>query len=256
MNEMEPYSFLLKKVVTSLVLPPGILIPILLALILFVTKRLRTFLFVILLLVYVVSIEPTKELFLRPLENAYPLPSREQIQQADAIVVLGGGVLENAPDPDGPGVVSADSLARLYGAYRAHSAIKKPIIISAGQVFGRQPEAEVSRRVLLKWGVAPQNVIVEIRSRDTAENALYTAEICQRKNWRKVVLVTSAYHMRRAVILFNRHLREIVPYPTDYKTARKSYDFGSFLPGADNVADIAAATKEYIGIVFYKIASR
>jgi uncharacterized SAM-binding protein YcdF (DUF218 family) len=184
------------------------------------------------------------------------VPSQGEMQRADAIVVLGASVFDNAPDADGPGAISAESLARLHGAYKAHSANKKPIIISAGQVFGRKPESELSRRVLLKWGVAPQYIIVETRSRDTAENAQYAGEICQQKNWRKVVLVTSAYHMKRSVFLFKKYLKEIVPYPTDYKTARKGYDYGSFLPGADNMGDIAAATKEYLGILYYRIASR
>ncbi|MEO0249844.1 MAG: YdcF family protein [candidate division WOR-3 bacterium] len=253
---MDTYLFLVKKVLTSLLLPPGILIPILLVLILFVTKRLRTFLFIVLLLIYMCSIEPTKDLLLRPLETAYPLPARAEIQRADVIVVLGGGVVENVPDADGPGALSGDSLARLYGAYKVYAAIKKPIIISAGQVFGRQPEAEVARRVLLRWGVPPNHSIAEVRSKDTVENALYAAEICQQRNWRNVVLVTSAYHMRRAVLLFNRYLKEIVPYPTDYKISRKKYDYMSFLPGANNLADIAAAMKEYIAIASYRIVSR
>lgn len=251
---MDTYFFLLKKVLTSLLLPPGILIPVLLALILFVTRRLKTCLFILVLLVYICSIEPTRNLLLRPLEAAYPFPAREDIHRADAIVVLGGGVIENAPDADGPGSLSGDSLARLYGAYKVHTAIKKPIIISAGQVFGRQPEAEVARRVLLRWGVPPQHAIAEVRSKDTAENALYAAEICQQRNWRNVVLVTSAYHMKRATLLFNRYLKEIVPYPTDYKISRKKYDYMSFLPGADNLADVAAAAKEYMAILLYKVS--
>ena len=68
--------------------------------------------------------------------------------------------------------------------------------------------------------------------------------------------MTSAYHMKRSTFLFRRHLKEIVPYPTDYKTGRRGYDYGSFLPGADNMGDIAAATKEYLGIIFYKVAFR
>lgn len=250
------FVFLLKKTVMAFILPPGLFIALALLAVLLITKRFRSFLLGLLVLIYFVSIEPTKDLFMRPLENAYPVPSQGEMRRADAIIVLGGGIFDNAPDADGPGTVSPDSLVRLYGAYRVHSAIRKPIIISGGQVGGRKPESELSRRVLLNWGVAAQYIIIETRSRDTAENALFTGEICQQRGWRKAVLVTSAYHMKRSVFLFNKYLREIVPYPTDYRTSRRNYDYGSFLPGADNVGDIATATKEYLGIIFYKIASR
>jgi len=246
------FGFLLKKVLTAFLLPPGIFLVLLLAGMVFITKRFRSFLFGLFLLLYLLSIEPAKDLLLLPLENRYPVPSWSEIQHVDAIVVLGGGALENAPDIDGQGALDGDSLLRVLAAYRLHAASKKPIIVAGGAVFGSRPESEISREVLHRLGVKQQSVLVETKSKDTNENALFVRAICQRRNWNKIVLVTSAFHMKRALMLFDRFFNEIVPYPTDYKTLRRGYGYWSFLPDASNLADIALAVKEYLGIIYYK----
>jgi uncharacterized SAM-binding protein YcdF (DUF218 family) len=249
---MDTLGFLLKKTLTAFIVPPGIFLLLLAAAIFIVRKRFRSFLFGLLLLLYLVSIEPIKDLLLLPLENRYPLPARSELQQVDAIVVLGGGALENAPDMDGQGTLSGDSLVRVLTAYRLHASLRKPVIVSGGAVDGSKPEAEISRSVLQRLGVKQQFILVETKSKDTYENALFVREICQKKNWNKIVLVTSAFHMKRAVMLFRRSFSDIVPFPTDYKTLRRSYGFWSFLPDASNLADVALAVKEYVGIMYYR----
>lgn len=247
------FSFLLKKTLTALLLPPGLFLVLLLAGMLFVTKRFRSFLLGLFLLLYMLSIEPTKDLLLLPLENRYPVPAWSELQNVDAIVVLGGGALENAPDIDGQGALSGDSLERIVSAYRLHAALKKPIIVAGGAVLGRKAESEIARDVLRRLGAKEQFILAETRSMDTNENALFAAEICRKKNWSRIVLVTSAFHMKRSLMLFNRFFNGIVPYPTDYKTLRRNYDYWSFLPDASNLADTATALKEYLGIMYYKL---
>ncbi len=92
-----------------------------------------------------------------------------------------------------------------------------------------------------------------MKSMDTKENAIFTQEICRAHNWNKIVLVTSAYHMPRSMLLFRRFFKDIVPYPTDYKSLRKTYDYWSFLPDPERMAETAAAMKEYLGIAYYKL---
>ena len=88
---------------------------------------------------------------------------------------------------------------------------------------------------------------------DTYENAQYVKEIADRHQFRKIVLITSAFHMKRSYLLFNKRFKEIIPYPTDYQTSRGSYDVLSFLPNAWNLSLIESAMKEYLGFLFYKI---
>ncbi len=253
---MESFGFLLKKTLSAMLLPPGIFVLLLVVAILFLKKRLRTFLLALVVLLYVFSIEPVKDLFLLPLENAYPMPSWSNLQRVDAIVVLGGGALDNAPDLDGEGSISADSLARVLGSYRLHATLRKPIIVAGGTIFGKKPESELSKKYLLMLGVKEQDILTEAMSKDTRENALFVRDICQKRNWTRIALVTSAFHMKRAVILFKPFFTDIVPYPTDYKSARVGYNFGSFLPSASNMAEISAAFKEYLGIIYYTLTLR
>jgi uncharacterized SAM-binding protein YcdF (DUF218 family) len=249
---MDSFGFLLKKTLTVFLVPPGILLVLFVVGMLFVKKRFRSFLLGLFVLLYLLSIEPTKDLLLLPLENRYPVPSWSELQRVDAIVVLGGGVLENAPDVDGQGALSSDSLARVVAAYRLHTRLRKPIIPSGGAVFGSKAEAEVSRDTLYRLGVKQEFVLVETKSKDTSENALFVSEICKKRTWNKIALVTSAYHMRRSLMLFGRFFNDIVPCPTDYKTLRRGYGYWSFLPDASSLADTAIAVKEYLGIIYYR----
>ncbi|MBA4419421.1 MAG: YdcF family protein, partial [Syntrophus sp. (in: bacteria)] len=126
-------------------------------------------------------------------------------------------------------------------------------LISGGNVFGREPEAEVTKRFLKSLGVKESDIIPESKSQDTFENARFTRDICKEKGIKSILLITNAYHMRRSVMLFHKYFSDILPYPTGYKVSEGSYNLFSFLPDASNIAGIATALKEYMGILFYKI---
>jgi uncharacterized SAM-binding protein YcdF (DUF218 family) len=176
------FSFLLKKTVTAFLLPPGIFLLLFLAGALFAAKRFRYFLLGLFILLYALSIEPTTNLILLPLENRYPIPSWSEIRKADAIVALGGGAIEHAPHIDGMGALSGDSLQRVMAAYRLHAELKKPIIVAGGAFSGEKPESEISKEVLHRLGVKQESILAETRSKDTNENALFVMEICRKKN--------------------------------------------------------------------------
>ena len=254
---MEFPGFLLKKTLLAVVLPPGIFLVLFIVAILFVRERLRPVLFVLVLLLYLFCIEPGKDLLLLPLENTYPVPSWSDLERVEAIVVLGGGVLADTPDIDCPGTISSDSVVRLLGAYRLHVALRKPIIVTGGTAFGRKPGwSDISKKILVRLGVKETLIVTEAMSRDTEENARFVRDICRKRNWKRIALVTSACHMRRAMILFNGFFTEIVPFPTDYKCGRARYGYGSFLPDASNLGATSAALKEYLGITYYKLTLR
>jgi len=116
----------------------------------------------------------------------------------DAIVVLGAAVW--------PGGVPSPTLAR-----RAETAIDlyrngyAPVIVASGGV-GRSPpaEAEIIRRIALENGVPAEAIRVEDRSRSTAENVLFSAELLRRLSARKIVVVTDSYHLLRATFGFRQ----------------------------------------------------
>jgi uncharacterized SAM-binding protein YcdF (DUF218 family) len=204
-------------------------------------------------LIYGLSISPTAELFITPLERSYPIPSISNISQCDVYVVLGGGSNEEAPTIDGKGMPLGDALFRVMGAYRLYLLFPKPIIISGGGPFEREPEAEITKKFLLSLGVREEHIVAESKSQDTFQNAAYTGTICRERKFRKILLLTNAYHMRRSVLLFSRVHKDIIPYPTGFRGPWSRYTMFSFLPNASNMAEIALALKEYIGILFYRI---
>ncbi len=236
--------FFLKKLISYFILPPGIFV-VLLLVIGVLSKRNKAVRFLALsgaLVLYLISTEPVKDLLYIPLERIYPVPDRVE---GNAIVVLGGGVY-------GTGHLKGSSFKRLITGYKLHKDTGLPLILAGGSATGTVPEAVVMLRVLKELGADEKKIFIDDRSRDTRENALYTREICQRIGCSKVTLVTSAFHMKRAVEIFRKVGLEVQPYPTDFRTDLK-YTVYSIFPKSGAFEDSAIAIREYIGIVFYKL---
>jgi uncharacterized SAM-binding protein YcdF (DUF218 family) len=244
--------FIIKKIITYAIVPPGCFIILLLLFAVFLKKRSRLFALLLAVLLYFFSIQPAGDLFMMPLEDAYKPPSLTEVKAGNAYVVLGGGVNDFAPDIDGKGTLSSSALPRLICAYRLYRIDKKPIIFSGGTIFGRRPEAEIAKRVLLSLGVNEKDIFMEAKSRDTYENAKYVKELAEKHNIKRIVLITSAFHMKRSMLLFDNFFKETIPCPTGYNTSKAKYDLLSYLPNAGSIECIAVALKEYMGILFYK----
>jgi uncharacterized SAM-binding protein YcdF (DUF218 family) len=245
-----PFTFIAKKIVTSALLPPGLFIVLLLLSAMFV-KRLRLWSIIFACIIYVSSIEPMAELLLRPLEDAFQPSSMEEIKKCDAYVVLGAGVRDNVPDINGTGALNTHALPRVITAYRLYQINKRPIILSGGRIFKRATEADIAATLLMSLGVPKRHIFKEDKSIDTAENAEYVKTIADKLKVRKIVLITSASHMRRSHLLFSNYFREIAPYPTDYQTSRNSYDLLSYLPDTQSLESVSMAVKEYLGVCWY-----
>ncbi len=246
------------KIITALILPPGIFILILFLCLIFLIKKkyLITKIIIIstILLIYLLSIEPIKNLLVLPLENEYPALNRNiKYTDIDFIVILGGGTIAASPEEENKSVLATASTKRtLYGA-RLHHITKKPIIISGGIVFKKdksEPEALVAKKFLIELGIHPSKIKIEANSRNTWENA---KEIKNNFAPDKILLVTSAYHMPRSVFCFKENGIETIPCPTDYMGTRTNYNFESFFPRAGNLGGSYIALKEYLGYLYYKI---
>jgi uncharacterized SAM-binding protein YcdF (DUF218 family) len=187
------------------------------------------------------------------LENDLHIPANTS---GDVIILLGGGVYDKAPDLSGIGAPSEEMLGRVVTAVRLQKRMNVAVIISGGAVFqGRQAEAPIVKRFLIDLGVPANKVIIEDKSRDTIENAKYTKEICERYNFKKPLVVTSAYHMRRAVISFEKAGMKVTPFPAYFKTWKnKKYGWEDYLPDASDIKKSYMALHEYLGILLYKFA--
>ncbi|QID32991.1 YdcF family protein [Pampinifervens florentissimum] len=236
-------SFFLKKLLSLILLPPTLFIILFLIIAVISKRRVVSLLaFFGAFGLYLLSVEPVKDMLYKPLEEAYPVPREVQ---ADALVVLGGGSYNT-------GILKEDSMKRLLTGFILHKRYGLPIILSGGASIGKLPEAEVMKQVLEELGVDKKEIITEVRSRDTFENAKYVKEICKERNFKKIVLITSAYHMRRAVETFRRAGLETIPYPTDFKQD-KSYNLYSFIPRMSVLNDSYKALREHLGGLAYSM---
>ena len=231
--------FFIKKLITSFILPPGILI--IAFFLIAILERKKKFIFFLsiffVIFIYLISIEPFKDLILSPLESYYRIP--EKID-AEAIVVLGGGKYDN-------GFLKEDSMNRLLTAYFVHKKTNLLLILSGGAVEGKIPESKVMSDLLKKLGIEDNKIIEESLSRDTSENAFFVEKICRERKIKKVILVTSGYHMKRAVTIFKKTNLNVIPYPTDFKNDL-NYNIYSFLPKFSTFAISIRALREHIAI--------
>jgi len=247
--------FALKKILTTFIIPPGLFV--LLALfsgLWMLRRRVKWGMLNLGLagLIYLLSISPVSDRLMGPLERPWPIPPKVT---GDVIVVLGGGVISGVPDLSGRGFLAESSLSRLLTGLRIHRATGLPIIFSGGKVSEEgDAEAAVAGRILSDLGVAAASIIIEDQSRDTMESARLVKEICQRRNWRQPILVTSAYHMARSLSAFRKAGMEVNLYPGDFLVAPSpAYNWRDYLPGLRPLVASAAAIREYLGLIFYKL---
>ena len=228
--------FSLKKIIPLFLLPPGIFILALLALgwhLWRAKKKGSAFcVYLLSLLLWLLSTGFMADKLMGRLEEEFTVPKKPA---GDVIVLLGGGINENAPDLTGSGAPLEAMLARMVTAVRLQRQLHLPILISGGGKPGRIPETRIVRRFLLDLGVADRDILLEDKSRDTTQNARFSKEILKRHNFRHPLLVTSAFHMRRSVEAFKRFDVAVTPVPASFISSPESSAeiWSVFMPQAD-----------------------
>lgn len=199
-----------------------------------------------LLLLFVLSLPAVGDAMLRTLEGE-PV-SRADLEQAQAIVVLGGGRYREAPEYGGD-TVGHETLARLRYAAKLQRESGRPILVTGGRPDGvGLSEAETMRRVLVGEFAVPVRW-VEGESDNTRENALYSAQLLKRAGVTRVLLVTHAWHMPRAARSFEQAGIAVSPAPTLFH--REPMTPLDFLPKGYSGARYAM--HEWIGLVWYRL---
>lgn len=245
--------FLVKKILAALLLPP--LGPLLLvALGLAVLRRRgrlgRLLAWSGLLALYLLSTPAVTDPLLATLQVAPPV-KYAQLRDAQAIVVLGGGRYRDAPEY-GADTVNRLTLERIrYGA-RLARASGLPLLVSGGAPLGGRPEAEAMAEALAQdFGVPVR--WVENASRDTRENARFSAALLHREGIARVLLVSHAWHMRRALVEFAAAGLETVPAPTGFVHTTRPVAF-DWLPSRAGVNHGYYAAHEWLGILAQRLA--
>ena len=189
------------------------------------------------------------------LERLYPPVASTELPEADVIVVLGGGVSPAVPPRVYPHLnTAADRVlhaARLYQAERAPR-----LLVSGGTLpwhTDTPPEAHAMRNLLVQWGVPEEDIWMEPESATTYENARHTADLIREHDMERVLLVTSALHMHRALAVFCSANVPAVPAAIDYHITDGPRSVFDVVPSAEALARSTGAIHEYVGYVVYRL---
>jgi len=258
--------YLLSKLVGTLVLPSSIVAIVIAAgvVLLAVSRRRRLGLglaFAGLLALAVAGFSPLGNLLVLPLEQRFSRPSADAEGQAVAGIIILGGAEDGWVSAGRPGELALNEAAeRVTEGLRLalhHPEAKVVFTGGVGRLLGDDPPgAESVGAYLASVGIDRSRIVLEDRSRNTWENAAFTLPLINAKPGEHWLLVTSAYHMSRAVGCFRVAGLETVPYPVDYRT-RGAEDltrmFGSISSGLMRM-DLGA--EEWIGLVAFRVAGR
>lgn len=185
------------------------------------------------------------------LEEPYPYVAAERQPECSAIVLLGGGM--GAPRRAGDVPEMFGAADRVWHAARLWRAGKAKIIIATGSA-----EQESSYVLLRDLGVPASAIIVEEKAGNTIENGIYVRQLIDKKKLdRRILLVTSAWHMRRSEMIFRRVGLEPIPAASDHEATYGSWRsrkikglrFSDFLPNANAFSVGCIYVKECQGLL-------
>lgn len=181
---------------------------------------------------------------------AQPLEDCETVDVADlphcdAVLILGGGMTTNAQTGRPEMYAAADRVWQGARVFKAGKADK--VILTGGGSF------DSSAPMLADFGV-PLSAVVSFDARNTEEEAKrIKAEFGEKT---KIILITSAWHMRRSLLLFRRAGLDVIPCATDYEMSVKKglpFEAKDFAPSADALMRNSFAIKEWVAYFGYRL---
>lgn len=250
-------SFVALKFLAQLATPPGVLVCGLIAGGLLTLVRLPRLGWWVAML----GIAQAVLFSLNPVADALLLPLEDEARAAaaaappccyDAIVVLGAGVITAAP-PERPEPALTDTSDRLWqGARLYHRGVAPRVIVSGGSYMAQrggpaQTEAQAMREVLVALGVPADRIVMEGNSLNTIDNI---REVRALVGAGRVALVTSGFHMPRALRLARQAGLNAEPFPTDWRIIRSARAAWEILPSVDATVNAMIALREYMALAF------
>jgi len=177
------------------------------------------------------------------------------VGRADAVVVLSGMLNQVDGAPLGEW---NDAVDRFYGGIELFNAGKAPLIVfTRGQVpweLDAIPEGELLAKRAVLLGVPKTAICLTEKVGNTADEALAAAKLLgfRKGEGKSIILVTSAYHMRRALLLFEKAGFRVIPFKVDYQVSnKKEVTVLNYLPNGESLEQSERALREVIGWLYY-----
>lgn len=203
------------------------------------------------------SLFPIGDLLVAPLENRFPQPPVE-LPAPYGIIVLGGAISPALTKDrgqvvfdDGERVAEAVILARRYPNAK--------LLFSGGNgslLSSESLEASEAKQFWIDLGIDPARILLEDKSRNTDENARFSAALVHPEPAQRWLLVTSGFHMPRSVGLFEKAGFTVIPYPVAFHTLRSGHGIDWDTDPARNLRAFEVVAKEYIGLMVYRLTGR
>ena len=241
----------LHKILPIFVLPIMLLIiVILIALI----KNKKNLIYTAIVVLYILSTPIFSKNFFKLVEGGDSRTPISSIDRADAIVVLSG--ILNIHEVGDSAYIEWGDPDRYFGGIALYKAGKAQKLVFTGGKMpwdkAKKTEGEVLREYAILNGIPSEKILVTIDVENTADEAMAVKKLINPS--KKIILVTSAFHMYRAKRLFEKHGFDVIPLKVDYKTGRNNIiTIIDFLPSANNLEITEKGVREIIGRLFYLI---
>ena len=241
----------LHKILPTFVLPIMLfIIVILIGLI----KNKKKLIYIAIGVLYILSTPIFSNNFFKLVEGSEYIKLISAIDSADAIVVL-SGMLEINEVGDSTYIEWGDP-DRFFGGIALFKAGKAQKLVFTGGKMpwdkAKKTEGEVLKEYAISNGIPSEKIFVTKDVENTADEAVAVKELISPS--KKIILVTSAFHMYRAKRLFEKQGIEVIPYKIDYKVERnKEVTIIDYLPSSDNLKITESGIREIIGRLFYLV---
>jgi len=207
----------------------------------------------------VVGFLPVGNLLVLPLEERFGRTQPDAPAGPVAGIIVLGGFEDGWVSTGRGGLAVNESAERLTEALRLARALPAAKLVVTGGVgellAGARADVAI-RRYLIDIGVAPERIVLESKSRNTAQNAAYSLAMLQPKPGDRWVLVTSAYHMPRAVGVFRKVGFDVLPFPVDFRLRGRGDLLMPFKSVGGGLQRTDLAMREWIGLVAYRLTGR
>lgn len=188
------------------------------------------------------------------LEVPYTRKQPNEIEKADAIVVL-GGMLGNTKTKMGYTFEWSDP-DRFFGGIELMAVNKAKYLIFMGTKLpwnsAKENDGEILKKYAIKFGINKDLILVTSNVENTEGEANAVKKLLPNKGT-KIILVTSAFHMKRARNIFEKLAFDVTEYPVDFHATKNSISILDFIPTTGNLAQSEFVLREILGIIIYKL---
>ena len=188
------------------------------------------------------------------LESDYQLSKPSNIASADAIVVL-SGMIRTVNSKEGLDYEISEASDRIFAGINLFKEKKAPkLILTRGKLPWSVgiPEGEYLKEIAIINGISENNILLTENVENTDQEAKAIKKLLS-EDKHKVLLVTSAFHMPRAQIVFEAAGINVVPFPVDFQKGLSKITFMSFMPSANALSGTSFFVREMIGRVYYDL---